>query len=135
MATQSVVSIGGSGSNTGVVFSEWFVAKITSVSSTQSGTGSCIGYPHAWIEQKVCANGINYENAPAESAEVGTTTNNVAYPINSVNAQVNDLVLMRIRGIDQVGKTIFEFIPKSGIGGTGFVTSVQCTGGLLVVTY
>jgi len=61
---------------------------------------------------------------------------NAAYPINGTNANVGDLVLMRIRGINESGYTIFEFIPKSGgVGGIGYVTSVQCTGGYLIVTY
>lgn len=132
MALMNVNTIG----NANFVQSEWFVARITSVASTVSGTGTCTGYKHGWIEQRVCANGIDYEDADEASAEGDESLSSPAYPISGTNAQVNDLVLMRVRGIDQAGNTIYEFLPKGGGGGgTGYVTSVQCTGGLLVVGY
>lgn len=117
--------------------SEWFVARITSVATTSSGSGACSGYKHGWIEQRVCANGIAYEDADVASAEEDEDLASPAYPITGVNAAVNDLVLMRTRGIDTSGNTIYEFLPKGGgtAPSSGYVTSVQCTSGLLSVTY
>lgn len=132
MATVNVNSVGSSMT----VPSEWFVARITSVDTSSSGSGSCVGFKHGWIEQKVCANGIGYEDADEDSAEDDGGLDSPAYPINGVNASVNDLVLMRTRGIDTSGNTIYEFMHGAGGGGgTGYVTSVQCTGGTLIVTY
>jgi hypothetical protein len=173
MALMNVNTIG----NTQFTQSEWFVAKITSISATPSvpagsvtGTGAlwapgdsnklvwdgsgnnylmwnqegadtgCSGYAHGWIEQRVCANGLNYEDADEASAEDDGSLTSPAYPIGIDKATVGDLVLMRTRGIDTSGNTIYEFIPKGGTGGgggggTGYVTSVQCTGGYLIVTY
>lgn len=175
MALMNVNQVG----NANFVQSEWFVARITAVDTVQSGTGSCVGYKHSWIEQRVCANGIHYQDADEASAENSDGFLAPAYPINNVSAFVNDLVLMRVRGVDQSGNTIYEFIPRSSQwfsssdlggsppsnsignngdffqdivtgatyikqgdvwillpgGGTGYVTSVQCTGGYLIVTY
>lgn len=132
MALMNVNTIG----NANFVQSEWFVARITAVDTVQSGTGSCVGYKHSWIEQRVCANGIHYQDADEASAENSDGFLAPAYPISGVNAAVDDLVIMRVRGVDTSGNTIYEFLPKSGGGGgTGYVTSVQCTGGYLIVTY
>lgn len=131
MALMNVNQIG----NANFVQSEWFVARITAVDAVQSGTGSCVGYKHSWIEQRVCANGIHYEDADEASAENSDGFLAPAYPISGVSAAVDDLVIMRVRGIDTYGTTIYEFLPKTGGGGTGYVTSVQCTGGYLIVTY
>jgi hypothetical protein len=130
MALMNVNTVG----NAQFTQSEWFVARITSVSSTSSGTGSCTGFKHGWIEQRVCANGIDYEDADEASAEDDGNLTSPAYPISGINASVNDIVLMRVRGIDTSGDTIYEFISKGGSSG-GYVTSVQCTGGYLIVTY
>jgi hypothetical protein len=135
MAIQTPVQIGGSNGGS-IVLSEWFVARITGVDTTSSGSGACSGFAHSWIEQRVCRNGIGYEDAVAESAETGTFTDSPAFPINGINASTNDFVLMRIRGINATGITIYEFMHGAGGGGgTGYVTSVQCTSGLLTVTY
>ena len=135
MAMQDVRNIGGKNQ---VVTPDWFVARITEVGASQIGSGTCIGYPHGWMEQRVCQNAIGYEDASVESADSGTlaTSDNLAYMIGGGEATVDDLVLMRIKGIDTDGKTVYEFQPRGGGGGgTGYVTSVQCTGGLLIVTY
>lgn len=136
MAMQDVRNIGGKNQ---VVTPEWFVARITEVGASQTGSGTCIGYPHGWIEQSVCKNAIGYEDAPVESADTGTLTDsdNLAYMIGGGQATVDDLVLMRIKAIDTDGKTVYEFQTKGGGGGggTGYVTSVQCTGGYLIVSY
>lgn len=131
MAIQNVYSLGGDNRATA---SEWIVARITAVSSTLDGTGTCVGYAHSWIEQRVCRNGISYEDASTESAEVGSPIDNPAYPITGINGAVNDIVLVRVRGINPTtGTTIYEFLPKSG--DCPKVSSVQCTSGMLVVTY
>ena len=135
MPMQDVRNIGGKNQ---VVTPEWFVARITEIGASQTGSGTCIGYPHGWLEQRVCQNAIGYEDASVESADSGTlaTSDNLAYMIGGGQATVDDLVLMRIKAIDTDGKTVYEFQPRGGGGGgTGYVTSVQCTGGLLIVTY
>lgn len=173
MATQQIQNLNW---RTPTVQSEWFVAKITSISSTPSvpsgsttGTGAlwspgdenklmfdnagsnylmwnqegvdtgCTGYAHGWKEQRVCSNGLNYEDAEFASARTDANLASPAYPIGVEKATVGDLVLMRTRSIDSSGNTIYEFMPKGGSGGgggaSGYVTSVQCTGGYLIVTY
>lgn len=131
---QDVRNIGGKNQ---VVTPDWFVARITEIGSSQLGSGTCIGYPHGWYEQRVCQNAIGYEDASDESAERGILANsdNLAYMIGGGQATVDDLVLMRIKAIDTDGKTVYEFQPKGGGGGAGYVTSVQCTGGYLIVSY
>lgn len=118
------------------VESEWFVARITAIGSL-GGTAPCQGIPHAWIEQKLCANGLTYVNG-TESVETGSivASDQPAYPINGGQASVGDLVLMRPRGIGDGVNPVLEFMSTSGGGGgASGVTSVQCTGGNLVVTY
>ena len=118
------------------VESEWFVARITAIGSL-GGTAPCQGIPHAWIEQKLCANGLTYING-TESVETGSivASDQPAYPINGGQASVGDLVLMRPRGIGDGVNPVLEFMSTSGGGGgASGVTSVQCTGGNLVVTY
>lgn len=136
MATIQRISISGDG--TVSVPSEWFIAKITSVAASQSGSGSCLGYAHGWIEQSICANGYDYEDDT--EGQSGTTVIQPAFALDGTQATVGDMVLMRPRSIaGNSGLVIFEFL-KSG-GGSGntmacpHVSSVQCTGGLLVVTY
>ena len=60
MATIQRIPVSGDG--TVAVPSEWFIARITSVAASQSGSGSCLGYAHGWIEQSICANGYDYED-------------------------------------------------------------------------
>jgi hypothetical protein len=133
MAIMPVNKIGTNGQM--IVQSEWFVARITEVDASETGTGSCAGTKHGWIEQAVCNNGTAYEDAPAEQAEAGDVNYNSAYPINGGTATVNDLVLMRVKGLDDDGLSVYEFLPIPTSGGSGYVTSVQCTSGMLVVTY
>jgi hypothetical protein len=138
MATTQNIKI----SSNGIVSipSEWSVAKITSVGTTQSGSGSCVGYPHAWIEQRICSNGVGYEDNP-ETGRTGTLTIQSAYAVDGSKASVNDLVLLRARAISNNGDTVYEFFKGGSGGGTPVtmdcphVSSVQCTGGLLIVTY
>ena len=120
-----------------IVPSEWFVARITAVGTTTTGSGSCVGYAHAWIEQQICINGYDYEDMPASKARVGTLVSQPAFALDGSKATVDDIVLTRYRSIDSTGQTIYEFF-KGGSGNTmdcPHVSSVQCTGGLLVVTY
>jgi hypothetical protein len=156
-----------------IVPSEWFVARITAVGTTQSGSSDtnpnnglvwqgggsdyflwdggdgtnilmfseyqCKAFAHAWIEQQICLNGYNYEDMPASKARVGTLVNQPAFALDGSQAAVGDIVLARYRSIDSTGQTIYEFLKGAG-GGEGtmdcpHVSSVQCTGGLLIVTY
>lgn len=118
------------------VESEWFVARITQIGSS-IGEAPCQGIPHAWIEQKLCQNGVGYVDG-TESVNEGSVAvaSQPAYPINGGQASVGDLVLMRPRGIGDGVYPVLEFMSTSGGGGgASGVTSVQCTGGNLVVTY
>jgi hypothetical protein len=121
-----------------IVPSEWFVAKITEVGTTTTGSGSCVGYAHAWIEQQICLNGYDYEDMPASKARVGTLVKQPAFALDGSQATVGNIVLARYRSIDSTGQTIYEFFKGGGGGSTmdcPHVSSVQCTGGLLIVTY
>jgi len=121
-----------------IVPSEWFVARITAVGTTTTGSGSCVGYSHAWIEQQICLNGYDYEDMPASKARVGTLVKEPAFALDGSQATVGNIVLIRYRSIDSTGQTIYEFFKGGGAGNTmacPHVSSVQCTGGLLIVTY
>jgi len=130
MTQQSLIEVGGKP----FVKNEWFLARITSVGSSV-GSGSCSAIPHAWVEQRVCNNGYAYQNVEADSrGEFGTISTAPAFRMDGGQAKVGDIVLMRARGVDDMGKPILEFISTSG-GGGGTVSSVQCVGNVLYVTY
>lgn len=135
MATIQRISVSGDG--TVAVPSEWFIARITSVAASQSGSGSCLGYAHGWIEQSICANGYDYEDDT--EGQSGTTTIQPAFALDGTQANVGDIVLMRPRSIAGSGSlVVFEFFKGGGTPNNldcPHVTSVQCTGGMLVVTY
>mgnify|MGYP000203059050 CR=1 FL=1 len=134
MATIQRIPVSGDG--TVAVPSEWFIARITSVAASQSGSASCLGYAHGWIEQSICANGFSYEDDP--EGQSGTTTVDPAFALDGTQASVDDIVLMRPRSIGANDLTIFEFFKGGGTPNNldcPHVTSVQCTGGMLVVTY
>lgn len=139
MATASRIPVSGDGTTS--VPSEWFVARITGVGSSTTGSGSCVGYAHAWIEQQICANGYDYEDMPSSIARYGTigaTVSQPAFALDGSQSTVGAIVLMRPRSIGASDSTIFEFFKGGGSGNTmdcPHVSSVQCTGGLLVVTY
>ena len=134
MAISQVRTVGLNGQQE--VSSEWFVARITAVDSSDTGTGDCAGRRHEWIEQRICKNGTAYEDAASDSAETGDFTNgNWAYPIGGGAASVNDIVLMRYKCMNSDGYAIYEFIMTGSGGGSGYVTSVQCTSGMTIVTY
>jgi hypothetical protein len=117
--------------------SEWIVARITEVGASQSGSGSCVGYPHAWVEQELCENGYDYQDDTINGLS-GTTTALQAYAIDGSQATVGDIVLLRPRVMDVNGNQLYEFIKSGGTPNNldcPHVTSVQCTGGMLVVTY
>ena len=136
MTQQKVYEFGGKS----FVENEWFVARITAVGAS-TGAGSCDSIPYGWIEQRVCNNGLNYQNIEtnARPRTGGVTLNqSPAFAIGNGTAQVDDIVLMRARGMTPSGYPVMEFIPKSsGSGGTGGgnVSSVQCVGNTLYVTY
>ena len=134
MATIQRIPVSGDG--TVAVPSEWFIARITSVAASQSGSASCLGDAHGWIEQSICANGFSYEDDP--EGQSGTTTVDPAFALDGTQALVNDIVLMRPRSIGANDLTVFEFFKGGGTPNNldcPHVTSVQCTGGMLVVTY
>lgn len=121
-----------------IVPSEWFVSRITSVGTATTGSGSCVGYAHAWIEQQICINGYDYEDMPVSKARVGTLVKQPAFALDGSKATVNDIVLTRYRSIDSTGQTIYEFFKGGGSGGATLtqtvVTDVTCSGSTLVVT-
>lgn len=137
MATIQRIPVSGDG--TVAVPSEWFIARITSVAASQSGSGSCLGYAHGWIEQSICANGYDYEDDT--EGQSGTTSVDPAFAIDGTQATVGDIVLMRPRSIAGAsgGLVAYEFMKSGGpplpAMNCPHVSSVQCTGGLLVVTY
>jgi len=132
MATIQRIPVSGDG--TVAVPSEWFIARITSVAASQSGSGSCLGYAHGWIEQSICANGYDYEDDT--EGQSGTTTIQPAFALDGTKASVNDIVLMRPRSIAGSGSlVVFEFI-KPGVGAPvsqAVVTDVTCSGTTLTV--
>lgn len=134
MTQQAIYTLGGRS----FVANEWFVARITAV-GTATGSGSCDGTPYGWIEQRVCNSGYNYQNVElASRPEDGQVSLNQspAFAIGSGTAQVGDVVMMRPRGMSGSGFPIMEFLPKSSGGaGGGAVSSVQCVGNILYVTY
>lgn len=134
MTQQAIYELGGKS----FVQNEWFVARITAIGSA-TGSGSCDSTPYAWIEQRVCNSGNNYQDVELDSrprfGEVGLDKS-PAFSIGNGTAQVGDVVLMRARGINPSGYPVMEFIPKgSGGAGSGAVSSVQCVGNVLYVTY
>jgi hypothetical protein len=75
---------------------------------------------------------------PASKARVGTLVKEPAFALDGSQATVGNIVLIRYRSIDSTGQTIYEFFKGGGAGNTmdcPHVSSVQCTGGLLIVTY
>lgn len=134
MTQQSVYQFGGKS----FVQNEWFVARITGAGSF-TGSGTCEGIPYAWIEQRVCNSGNNYQDVELDSrprfGELALDRS-PAFAIGKGVARVGDIVLMRPRGVNQNGYEVMEFISmnsSSSAGGT--VSSVQCVGNVLYVTY
>lgn len=123
------------------IIDPWFVAKITEIGTASAPP--CDGVPHAWVALQPCDTLSNYKAADTGySVQSGTLADNPAYAIDGTAASVDDIVLMRFRGVtsDYTGtsKVVMEFIKRGGSGNTmacPHVSSVQCTGGLLVVTY
>lgn len=119
------------------VRSEWFVARITEVAGSDTGTGDCAGKKHGWIEQKICSNGTAYEDAASDSAETGTIADGGwAFKIGGGSAAVDDIVLMRYKGMDTNALPVYEFMQGGGgaVLSQSVVTNVTCSGGTLVVT-
>lgn len=113
---------------------EWFVAKITSVGT--AGAPPDDGVPHGWTTMRPGDNFTKYYTDAYYPTITGSTTNMPAYSLDGSAAAVNDIVLMRYRARPN-GMPVMEFV-KSGGGNTTdcpHVSSVQCTGGLLTVTY
>ena len=132
MASTQIIPVSPDGSV--AIPSEWLIARIIEVGESQLGSGSCIGYPHAWVEQKVCSNGYDYEDNN-ETGENGTLTIQPAFALDGSKASVDDIVLVRSRGISSGGDAVYEFI-KSGVGASvsqSVVTDVTCSGTTLTV--
>lgn len=113
---------------------EWFVAKITSVGT--AGAPPDDGVPHGWTTMRPGDNFTKYYTDAYYPTITGSTTNMPAYSLDGSAAAVDDIVLMRYRARPN-GMPVMEFV-KSGGGNTTdcpHVSSVQCTGGLLTVTY
>ena len=115
------------------VLSEWFVAKITEVGTAAPAPGD--GIPHGWTTLKPADNWSKYETAvdPYYPRRYGTPTMNPAYALDGTAATVGTIVMMRYRAAPN-GMSIMEFM-KPGSGGGSGVESVQCSAGILVVTY
>lgn len=109
----------------------WFVAKITG-----SFTAAGATY-YTWAEQEPKEDGTGYRAIP--NGKTGTSTANWAREINGITSVATDtIVLMRpiiVTKAGGAGKTQLHEFAVGGGGGGGFVTSVQCTGGQLIVTY
>lgn len=134
MASSQRIKINWDG--TVVVPSEWIVARITQVAGSQSGSGTCLGYAHAWIEQRICNNSFDYQDNTIDG-DSGTLTVQPAFAIDGTAATVGDIVLLRQRSILTNGQTVYEFF-KGGGGASGDcprVSGVTCTAGMLVTTY
>lgn len=120
----------------GEILTEWFVAKITEVGAAVDPS-PCNGIPHAWTTMEPCANATKFRDDRVDYPTIkGTTTIMPAYAIDGSAAAVDDIVMMRYRARPN-GMPVMEFV-KTGGGNTTdcpHVSSVQCTGGLLVVTY
>jgi hypothetical protein len=135
MTQQAVYQFGGKS----FVENEWFVAKITAVGPS-TGAGSCNSIPYGWIEQRVCNSGLNYQdidiNARPRFGEIALDRS-PAFSIGNGTAQIGDIVLMRARGVTPNGYPVMEFVASGSSGGSGggSVSSVQCVGNVLYVTY
>lgn len=133
MASSQRIKINQDG--TVVVPSEWIVARISQVGSTQLGSGQCVGYPHAWIEQRICNNSFKYEDNTIDG-DSGTLTVQPAFSMDGTKANLNDIVMMRQRSLLTNGQTVYEFFKGSGgpILSIQVVTDITCVSGVLTVT-
>ena len=116
------------------VVSEWFVAKITEV-GTPANVGD--GTPHAWTTLKPLDNYSKYDTTvdPYYPRKFGTTTINPAYAVDGTASTVGAVVMMRYRAAPD-GMSVMEFITGSiTTMACPHVSSVQCTGGILIVSY
>ena len=117
----------------GEYLSEWFVAKITSVGT--AGAPPDDGVPHGWTTMRPGDNFTKYYTDAYYPTITGSTTNMPAYSLDGSAAAVDDIVLMRYRARPN-GMPVMEFISGKSIGSDcPKVSSVQCTSGMLVVTY
>lgn len=89
---------------------------------------------YTWTEMQPKKDGTGYE--VVTGGRTGSSTSGYARELNgSTSVATNTLVMMRpVTVTDNASltpSTLFEFSASGG----GYVTSVQCTGGMLVVTY
>jgi hypothetical protein len=117
----------------GEILSEWFVAKILEVGAAVDPS-PCNGIPHGWTTMEPCANATKFRDDHADYRVVkGTTTIMPAYAIDGSASAVGAIVMMRYRARPN-GMPVMEFIVGNSMD-CPHVTSVQCTGGILAVTY
>lgn len=110
--------------NFNVLTNDFINAKITG-NATVSGK-----VYHAWTAQIPGVGGVLEDAAYAGQ---GTTTQNPAVTLTYSKLATGTQVFLRKRCSDSTYGTIWEVIATTST--SGGVTSVQCTGNLLVVTY
>ena len=122
----SSLQISGSGNevNFNVLTNDFINAKITG-NATVGGK-----VYHSWIAQVAGQNGVLEDAAYAGQ---GATNSNPAVTATYSKLATGSLVFIRKRCADPTYGTIWETIATSS--SSGGVTSVQCSGNLLVVTY
>lgn len=86
---------------------------------------------HSWVAQVAGQNGVLEDASYAGS---GTTTSNPAVTATYSKLATGAQVFIRKRCADATYGTIWETIANTSTS-SGGVTSVQCSGNLLVVTY
>lgn len=103
----------------GEIFSEWFAAKITEVGA-ETGSAPCNGIPHAWTTLQPCPDQQKNKTPVAGyPVVVGTVAKMPAFALDGSAAAVDDIVLMRQRGLDSTGNPVMEFMSIGGGGSSG----------------
>ena len=105
------------------VQSEWFVALITQVGTTDTTDSKGIkGTPHAWT--RLAPGELYQNNVDSDFPKVkGTLTDSPAYALDGSKAAVNDKVLMRFYGTPK-GMPVYQFAKAGATSGGGTITSI-----------
>ena len=95
------------------VQSEWFVALITQVGTTDTtDSKGTKGTPHAWT--RLAPGELYQNNVDSDYPKIkGTLTDSPAYSLDGSKAAVNDKVLMRYYGSPK-GMPVYQFAKASG---------------------
>ncbi len=138
------ISLSSTGANFNALDNKWFTAKITNSYTTTVLDANGISIPityHGWVAMPSQANsvllvpdtiaGLGYVSTDATNGVPDTITN-PAIALNGGTMANGTLVYIRYRGSHTAYIGIFVCIT---VGGGGIVTSVQCTGNYLYVTY